>query len=204
MNTPIGRDFKRSSVRKAYGRGLTREHWQGFGVGLGLGLVLVLASLAWAQSQLRGVTAALADRPVVPEASADRPARGSAADDTAVVDDPGAEGARFDFYDRLKNSEVVVTEQGKEAVPVPPSGLIDRPGTYVLELGSWRESADAERARAKAARLGVAASVQRVTHDGFEFHRVRIGPFSKLDQLNRTQAALRAADIDAFAIRVGD
>jgi cell division protein FtsN len=33
---------------------------------------------------------------------------------------------------------------------------------------------------------------------------VSVGPFSKLDELNRTQAALRAAEIEALAIRVGD
>lgn len=193
MNTPIGRDFKRSSSRKGYGQRVTREHWQGFGVGIALGLVLVMAALGWARSQLPDATAPLADRPIAAAREASTP------DDAATV-----EGETYDFYDRLKNSAVVIPDDARGAAPAPPTALIDRPGTYVLELGSWREAADAERARAKAARLGVTASVQRVALDGLEVHRVRIGPVSRLDELNRTQAALRAADIDAFAIRVGD
>jgi cell division protein FtsN len=36
------------------------------------------------------------------------------------------------------------------------------------------------------------------------WHRVRIGPISKLDELNRLQQLLRKADVDALVIRVGD
>jgi cell division protein FtsN len=36
------------------------------------------------------------------------------------------------------------------------------------------------------------------------FHRVRIGPVSDLEALNRTRARLRAADIDVVVIRVSD
>jgi cell division protein FtsN len=208
MSTPIGRDFKRSAARGGYGSRITREHWQGFAAGAALGLLLAFAALAWAQSRLRSVTATLDGPSVAPETGVARPGRGRTATEAAA--DPGADLAadpateQYDFYDRLKNSEVVVPDQGKEATPELPTAMIDRPGTYVLELGNWREAADAERTRAKAARLGVVATVQRVTLESGEFHRVSVGPFSKLDELNRTQAALRAAEIEALAIRVGD
>jgi cell division septation protein DedD len=208
MSTPIGRDFKRSAARGGYGSRITREHWQGFAAGAALGLVLAVAALAWAQSRLRSVTATLDGPAAAPEAGVARPGRGRTA--TETVADPGADPAadpaaeQYEFYDRLKNSEVVVSDQGKDAAPEPPTALIERPGTYVLELGNWREASDAERTRAKAARLGVIATVQRVTLESGEFHRVSIGPFSKLDELNRTRAALRAAEIEALAIRVGD
>jgi cell division protein FtsN len=58
--------------------------------------------------------------------------------------------------------------------------------------------------RAKLARLGVEAVVQRIAIDANVFHRVRIGPINDLEALNRTRARLRAADIDAVVIRVGD
>jgi cell division protein FtsN len=208
MNTPIGRDFKRSGVRTGYGNRITREHWQGFAAGAALGLVLAFAALAWAQSRLRSMTATLDGSALVPEAAAGRPAKGRAVTDAPAdpAADPAAETAadQYDFYDRLKNSEVVVSEQSKTTAPALPTAMIERPGTYVLELGNWREASDAERTRAKAARLGVVASVQRVSVEAGEFHRVSVGPISKLDELNRTQASLRAAEIEALAIRVGD
>ena len=40
--------------------------------------------------------------------------------------------------------------------------------------------------------------------DADVFHRVRVGPINDLEALNRTRARLRAADIDAVVIRVGD
>ena len=74
----------------------------------------------------------------------------------------------------------------------------------MLESGSYRNPDDAERMRAKLARLGVEASIQRVTAGTTVIHRVRIGPINSLSALNRTRATLRAADIDVVVIRVGD
>jgi cell division protein FtsN len=75
---------------------------------------------------------------------------------------------------------------------------------YVLQPGAYRDPAEAEVLRAKLARLGVEAVVQRIAIDADVFHRVRIGPISDLEALNRTRARLRAADINAVVIRVGD
>jgi cell division protein FtsN len=36
------------------------------------------------------------------------------------------------------------------------------------------------------------------------WHRVRIGPITDLAELNRLRARLRAADLDALVIRVGE
>ena len=36
------------------------------------------------------------------------------------------------------------------------------------------------------------------------WHRIRIGPITKLDDLNKMREKLRAADIDVLVIRVGD
>jgi cell division protein FtsN len=46
--------------------------------------------------------------------------------------------------------------------------------------------------------------VQRVAVDDDVWHRVRIGPISDLTELNRLRARLRAADLDAMLIRVGE
>lgn len=205
MNTPIGRDFKRSNVRAGLSQRLTREHWQGFGVGLTLGLLLMMAALAWAQSRLRSVSAV-----AEAERSANRGANTARRPDGETAAEPGdAEAAvdaaaQYDFYDRLKTLEVVVPDPSKDTDPGLPTSLIERPGTYVIELGNWRDIADADRTRAKVARLGITASQQRVTIDAAEFHRVQIGPLSRLDELNRIRSALRNADIPAQAIRVGD
>ena len=205
MNTPIGRDFKRSNARTGLGQRLTREHWQGFGAGLALGLILMMAALSWAQSRLRSDAAATdGDRGAARGPSAARPSDREATTDPGEAESAVDAAAQYEFYDRLKTLEVVVPDPGKDAGPGLPTSLIERPGTYVIELGNWRDAADADRTRAKVARLGITASQRRVTIDAAEFHRVQIGPFSKLDELNRIRMALRNADIPAEAIRVGD
>ena len=46
--------------------------------------------------------------------------------------------------------------------------------------------------------------MQKVSVDTETWHRVRIGPITNLDELNRLRARLREADINALVIRVGD
>jgi len=75
---------------------------------------------------------------------------------------------------------------------------------YVLQAGSYRNEADAERVRVQLALQGVNAKVQRVAVDTDVWHRVRIGPISNLDELNKVRRQLRAAEVEALVIRVGD
>jgi cell division protein FtsN len=51
---------------------------------------------------------------------------------------------------------------------------------------------------------GVQATVQRVAVDTDVWDRVRVGPISNLDELNRLRRQLQAADLDALVIRVAD
>ena len=118
------------------------------------------------------------------------------------------EGAKnYDFYDMLPKFEVVVPEKEREVASDRGSAPanIERPGVYVLQAGSYRQQAEADRIRAQLKMQGVDANVQRVAVDEDVWHRVRIGPITDLTELNRLRARLRAADFDdALVIRVGD
>jgi len=127
---------------------------------------------------------------------------------------------RFDFYTLLPAQEVVVPEEdlGKPDAPAPsvraPSG---RPAgtpaaahppaqaaSYLLQMGAYRRSADAERSKASLALLGVEARVQQVSIDGKEsFQRVRSGPYTR-DQVNELHARLKANGIPAIIIKVSN
>jgi cell division protein FtsN len=113
-------------------------------------------------------------------------------------------GKTYDFYDRLPKFEVVVPEKDKEVRPDIRSVPETRSGTYVLQAGSYRNFADADRVRAKLALQGIESKVQKVTVDSDTWHRIRIGPISKLDELNRMRQIMRKADVDVLVIRVGD
>src|SRR6202162_107579 len=120
--------------------------------------------------------------------------------------DTGAEepGKYYDFYDMLPKFEMVVPEKDKDVRPDTKSIPETRRGTYVLQAGSYKNFADADRVRAQLALQGVESKVQKVSVDNDTWHRIRIGPIAKLDELNRLRQILRKADVDVLVIRVGD
>jgi cell division protein FtsN len=109
----------------------------------------------------------------------------------------------FDFYETLAQEEVTVpAEREPEPVPLPEPGQ-STPGmivpaappapspkpqataganSYVLQVGSFRKTADAEKLKAQLALLGIQTSIQSVTIDsGQTYHRVRTGAYAKPD-----------------------
>ena len=120
--------------------------------------------------------------------------------------DPSTEDSAksYAFYDMLPKFEVVVPEKDKDVRPDVKSVPETRRGTYVLQAGSYKNFADADRVRAQLALQGIESKVQKVSVDNDTWHRIRIGPISKLDELNRLRQILRKADVDVLVIRVGD
>jgi len=105
----------------------------------------------------------------------------------------------------LPKFEFVVPEKDKDVKSdVPTAAKVERQGVYVLQAGSYRNEADADRVRQQLSMQGIDAKVQRVAVDADVWHRVRIGPITNLDQLNKIRKQLQAADVDALVIRVGD
>ncbi len=131
--------------------------------------------------------------------------RGNEPPDAEAGDSSAEDPAKsYDFYDMLPKFEVVVPEKDKDVRPDTRSVPETRRGTYVLQAGSYKNFADADRVRAKLALQGIESKVQKVSVDSDTWHRIRIGPISKLDELNRLRQILRKADVDVLVIRVGD
>jgi cell division protein FtsN len=185
------RDFKRTRP------GALRfdiSRWREFGIGLAVGLSVSVCVLIW--QNYREKTAASA----VPETPRPEPRT------TAAPAESEEAGKNFDFYDRLPNFEVVVPEKDREVSRERDNtpATIERPGVYVLQAGSYRRQEDADRIAAQLRKQGIDANVQRVAVDDDVWHRVRIGPISDLTELNRLRARLRAAELEALVIRVGE
>jgi len=111
---------------------------------------------------------------------------------------------RFDFYDMLPNFEVVIPdEEGKVTTDTEARAVVE-PGEYILQAGSFTRFEDADRRRAQLALQGIESNVQRVSIDGRNYHRVRIGPIRDLEELNDLRGRLREANIDVLRIRLDD
>ena len=111
---------------------------------------------------------------------------------------------RFDFYNLLPEMEVVVPEQEIRGTPTR-AGVkrVEKPGTYLLQAGSFPSHQRADRLRAKLALLGLETRIQTVSVDGNKtWHRVRVGPYKNLAELNEARALLKQNGIDAILIRL--
>jgi len=72
---------------------------------------------------------------------------------------------------------------------------------YYLQVGAFREQAEAESARAKLALMGFEARISERPSDNGSLYRVRIGSFSSLDTMNRMRSKLSDNGIDAAVVR---
>ncbi len=74
-------------------------------------------------------------------------------------------------------------------------------GQYLLQVGSFPNSSDAEALKAKLALKGFRAEIQPVTINGKTWNRVRLGPFSSASALEAAKQKLEAAGISAMALK---
>lgn len=189
------RDFKtRPPRQRPQGR-----LWLPFAGGLGLGLLMAVVVFIKEHKPAPPVS----PPPQAPTAAArkERPARAVPAPLPSGAE-VGSEG--FEFYDRLRVNEVVLPERDKTVSRQSPTTRITEPGTYVLQVGSYREEAEALLHRDRYLKQGYPASVQRVALDADVWHRVRIGPISDLARLNTVREQLYRANVPALVVRIVD
>jgi len=171
------------------------------GVACGLAAGLAVAALVYVKDHRpQGPATQLAKADKKKPHSGEQPPDPDGADASSADES----GTSYDFYSSLPKFEVVVPEKEKDVRPDTHAVPETRRGTYVLQAGSYKNFADADRVRAKLALQGVESKVQKVSVDNDTWHRIRIGPISKLDELNRLRQILRKADVDVLVIRVGD
>lgn len=152
-------------------------------IGLVVGSVLAVGVALWVNSGKLYTPAAPATVP----APAPAPSRAApAAPDTAPS---------FDFYKVLPS---------KTPSELPPSAAARAPAPrYYLQAGAFRNAADADNLKAQLAMLGIEAVIQTapVAERGV-FHRVRVGPFTAMDEINRTRTLLTQNDIPATLVKI--
>jgi len=189
----MARDYK---TRRGKSAGL--PGWLGLLLGLGLGLAV--AAVVYLKDHRLDAPPAQSAKSGRKRARGNEPPEAEAGDAGAA----DAPAKSYDFYDMLPKFEVVVPEKDKDVKPDIRPAPETRRGTYVLQAGSYKNYADADRVRAQLALQGIESKVQKVSVDSDTWHRIRIGPISNLDELNRLRQTLRKADVDVLVIRVGD
>lgn len=74
-------------------------------------------------------------------------------------------------------------------------------GTYYLQAGAFRGESDAESLRARIILLGLPVAVQKAEVNGKPLNRVRVGPFARLDDMNRARGRLGENKIETAVVR---
>lgn len=102
----------------------------------------------------------------------------------------------------LLPKDVGVVETPKEA-GIEPSVVSPTGMSYLIQVGAFRTPEDAEQMRARMAILGFEAKVSNVERDGGLLHRVRLGPYPSIEDLNRARSRVEENGIESVIIRVG-
>jgi len=100
----------------------------------------------------------------------------------------------FDFYKVLPSDTPSELPPSTAAAAAAPR--------YYLQAGAFHSADDADNLKAQLAMLGIEAVIQtgEVADKGV-FHRVRVGPFSAMDEVNRTRSLLTQNDIPATLVK---
>ncbi|HEY6864755.1 MAG TPA: SPOR domain-containing protein [Burkholderiales bacterium] len=113
---------------------------------------------------------------------------------------------RFDFYRILPGQEEPVTErQVREAQRQAQKTGEPPKETYLLQAGSFQNPADADNLKAKLALIGVEANVEptNLAEKGM-WYRVRVGPYTKLEDINRVRQQMVENGIQVSLVRIKD
>jgi cell division protein FtsN len=212
------RDYKRSS--RSSGAAKLKE----FGLGVLVGAVLASAAFliagahahhrATATSRMGSGADPQSKAPHAPapdDTSSDSPdpanPSGSASSPQSASASAGAQPQQYDFYRMLPRFKVPVSHDdehpahaGAPPGATGPEHAADSGPSYVLQIGSYRSTAEADGVRARLARAGIAAQVQRIVQGSSAWNRVRIGPLSDTE-LARVREQLRTANVHAMVIR---
>lgn len=95
------------------------------------------------------------------------------------------------------DAKIVVTKVD----PTPATGGVD-PFSYFIQAGAFRTPEDAEQQRAKLSLIGFQAKVTEREQSGRTVYRVRLGPFDKKDEADKTKEKLDGNSIETALVRV--
>ena len=155
---------------------LSRAHLQGFVVGCVAGALCCLGLLNALETDK-----SIADTP---------PAAPPALEVTV--------GPRFDFYTVLPNQEL---DLNPNIEPADMQSGNANSAQYLLQVGSFRQQADADRRRGELALLGLEAAVEPGDGENGRWYRVYIGPFDSRSEMERARSLTAQADMDTLLLK---
>ena len=179
----------------------------GFLFGLFTGVVIGLAvALGIAFYLNRTPVPFITAKPKPPEKDTGKPPAIAGLPQTASAPASSPEKPKFDFYKILPGQEETVSDKELKERMRAARGQQEAPkDVYFIQAGSFQNPADADNQKARLAILGFESSVEPANlPDKGTWYRVRLGPYTRIDELNKVRQALAQNGIDANLIKLKD
>ncbi|MGH8687237.1 MAG: SPOR domain-containing protein [Burkholderiales bacterium] len=116
---------------------------------------------------------------------------------------------RFDFYKILAGGEEPLSDrelrEKLRAAQAPAAGAPASKDVFFIQAGAFQNPAEADNQKARLAILGFESNVETASlPDKGSFYRVRLGPYTKIEDLNRVRQSLAQNGIDATLVKLKD
>ena len=105
---------------------------------------------------------------------------------------------RFDFYTVLPNQ---ASDLNPEIEPADLKADNATRAQYLLQAGSFRQRADADRRRGELALLGLEATIEQSENNSGRWYRVYLGPFDKRSDMARARSLTAQADMETLLLK---
>ncbi len=195
----MSKDYKDTNKKSGGGKGGTGSLLIGILIGLLLGLGIALG-VAWYIKKMPSPFLNRSGPPVKNELLKDVAPDLAKSDGTSGRSPDGK--PRFDFYNILPGSEEPVSEQQFKGAQQKPS-TAQAGETFFLQAGAFQNAPDADNLKARLALLGLEATIQTTDLPGKDVrHRVRVGPYTAIEDLNRARDTLKQNGIETALIKV--
>src|SRR5437588_4016918 len=114
------------------------------------------------------------------------------------------EKPKFDFYKILPGQEEPVSEKEfRERSRTARGQQETAKDVYFIQAGSFQNPAEADNQKARLAILGYESTVEPANlPDKGTWYRVRLGPYTKVEELNRVRQALAQNGIEASLVKI--
>ena len=168
-------------------------------IGLVLGLAIALG-VAWYINKLPNP---FREKPPAPKIMMPVPKPGASTEpvkpstSSSATEPASAEKPKLTAQEMLTKGDGSSTEKA-EAKSTPTTKE-----TFFLQTGSFQNAPDADNLKARLALLGFEAAIQtRTLPEKGVWHRVRLGPYSDVEELNRVRGVLTQNNIETALVKV--
>jgi len=114
-----------------------------------------------------------------------------------------AEEPRYDFYTILPQAETVIPDYEIQSRVREELVGKSKATKYMMQAGSFRNAADAERHKARLASLGIESQIEKAKVGNAIWHRVKVGPYNTPSSVSTIKDLLEKNGIGVIVTEQG-